>query len=294
MTIPITIGICAYNEEKNIERTIRSVFMQEQQCYSIDRILVVSSGSTDRTDEIVRALEEEDSRVRLLPQKSREGKNSAINLILSETQTEVNVLLNADNVFKTPVSLDYLIKPMEDPKVGVVGGHPYPTNDPSDIAGFTVQLVWVMHHHISLVNPKVGEIMAFRDIGTVLPTDMQSDEDILRMELEKKGFRTVYAPEASILNRGPETIKDYLKQRMRVNIGERYMKRIFDYDIPTHNFGNLFRALLDSAKDIGFHPFKLMAAIFLELLSRYQAILYVKADMGDLCVWEQVETTKKV
>lgn len=292
--VPITIGICAYNEEKNIERTIRSVFRQKCRICSISNVLVVSSGSTDRTDEIVSSLMKEYPVVRLIPQEKREGKNSAINLLFDNKTTEIMVFLNADNVFENTESLDRLIEPLLDPQVGMVGGHPIPTNRNDGPAGYTVQLMWKMHHYVAIQRPKTGELIAFRDIGTRLPTDMQSDEDILRMALEAKGYSTVYAPHATILNHGPDTMRDYIKQRTRVNIGENYLKTKFDYELPTHDYKLLIRAFINSMKEMGFHPLRTILAVWLELYPRFKARLYVKRDMGDMCVWDQVTTTKKL
>ena len=292
--IPITIGICAYNEEKNIERTIRAIFTQKLECCEIKDVYVVSSGSTDSTDTIVESLSKEYGQVKLLPQRSREGKNSAINLILETKSTEVMVLLNADNVFENEHSLERLVEPLHDPKVGMVGGHPMPTNSDGTIPGFTVQLMWRMHHHVAMQYPKTGELIAFRDVGTRLPTDMQSDEDILRMRLEDKGYMTVYAPEATLLNHGPDTVKDYIKQRTRVNIGELYLKRKFDYHLPTHNYRILLNALFSSIKEMGYHPIRTVSAVILELYPRLKAKLHVSADKGDMNVWDMVATTKKL
>ena len=292
--LPISIGVCAYNEEKNIERTIRAIFDQELENVVVDKIFVVSSGSTDRTDEIVTNLSEEYPNLMLLPQAKREGKNSAINLILETKQTEIVVLLNADNVFAKPTSLQELLLPFFDKKVGMSGGRPIPTNDNNTIAGYATNLIWSMHHHISLTDPKIGELVAFRDIGTKLPLDMQSDEDILRMNLENKGYDVRYCPEATIFNRGPETIRDYIKQRKRVNIGEAYLVKKFNYRLPTHNPKYLFSSLLESIKELGFHPFNLLCSLILEEYVRFAAKLHVSMDKGDMNVWEQVTTTKKL
>ncbi len=292
--VQITIGICAYNEERNIERTIRSVFRQKCRICTVKDVLIVSSGSTDRTDELVSSLSKEYSSAKLIPQAKREGKNSAINLLFDNKTTEIMVFLNADNVFENTESLDRLIEPLLDPEVGMVGGHPIPTNRNDGPAGYTVQLMWKMHHYVAIQRPKTGELIAFRDIGTRLPTDMQSDEDILRMALESKGYRTVYAPHATILNHGPDTMRDYIKQRTRVNIGENYLKRKFDYELPTHDYKLLIRAFINSMKEMGFHPLRTILAVWLELYPRFKARLYVKRDMGDMCVWDQVTTTKKL
>ena len=204
------------------------------------------------------------------------------------------VFLNADNVFENTESLDRLIEPLLDPKVGMVGGHPIPTNRNDCAAGYTVQLMWKMHHYVAIQKPKTGELIAFRDIGTRLPTDMQSDEDILRMKLEKAGYETIYAPEATILNHGPDTARDYIKQRTRVNIGENYMKEKFEYELPTHDYKLLITAFLNSIRELGVHPLRMIASIWLEIYPRLKARVYVKMDMGDMCVWDQVTTTKKL
>lgn len=292
--IPVTLGICAYNEERNIERTIRSIFRQKCSVADIADVLVVSSGSTDGTNDIVRSLSQEFPKVKLLVQEKREGKNSAINLLFENKKTEVMVFLNADNVFESSESLDRLIEPFQDEKVGMVGGHPLPTNEPTSMAGYTVQLLWRMHHYVAMQEPKTGELIAFRDVGTRLPTNMQSDEDILRMRLEEQGYRTVYAPEATILNRGPETVSDYLKQRTRVNIGENYLKRMYSYTLPTHNYGRLATAFIYSVREMGFHPFRMLGALYLEFYPRIKSRVYVALDKGDMCVWDQVTTTKKL
>lgn len=292
--IPVTVGICAYNEAANIEATIRSLYSQRQMCFTIDKAVVVSSGSTDRTDDIVKGLQNEFRTLELIRQEKRMGKNSAINLVLDEDQAGVVVLLNADNTLASEDSLDNLVRPLEDPQVGMVGGHPVPTNGTDSMSGFMSNLIWSMHHHISEISPKIGELMAFRNVGGRLPTDMQSDEDILRMNLEKAGYRSVYVPEATVSNRGPETIHDFMKQRVRVNIGEMYMKRTFSYKIPTHDYKKLYAAMLGSIRDMGWHPFKMIFAVLMELSARAYASAYVKADKGDMNVWAQVQSTKKL
>lgn len=293
----VTVGICAYNEESNIESSIRSAFRQTQDRFSIEEVIVVSSGSTDGTDSIVSGLTDEYPRLKLYVEPERRGKNSAINLLLEKKKTDIVVLLNADNTLKDPDTLERLVSRLfepSDPPVGIVGGHPVPTNDPNGIVGYAVHLLWSMHHCISLTYPKIGELVAFRDIGTRLPLNSQSDEDILRMKLEESGYVGAYAEDAIILNRGPETFRDFIKQRTRVNVGEVYMKKLYGYNIPTWNGKLLGNAILDSVKTLGPHPFRLTVAIMMEAVSRMRAKAHVRKDRGDMNVWDQVESTKKL
>ena len=63
----IAVGICAYNEEYTIERSIRSVYSQKTPGIDVKEVLVVSSGSTDGTDDIVRRLQGDYPNLRLYP-----------------------------------------------------------------------------------------------------------------------------------------------------------------------------------------------------------------------------------
>ena len=290
----IAIGICAYNEAQNIERCIRSIYEQDTRNVNVKEVLVVSSGSTDGTDDIVRGLMKEYDNLTLLPQERREGKNSAINCYLDHKTCDIVAMYNADNVFMTKDSLYKLIEPFFDPQVGMVGGHPVPTNDKNTKVGFATHMLWTMHHNLALIYPKIGELVAFRDIGTRLPTDMQSDEDLIRMRLEQAGYKCVYAPDATILNHGPDTEEDFYKQRLRVNIGECTMKQMHDYDIPSWNKKYVIKAMMGTIHDLGFRPFKMLYAIRLELRSRKEAEEHVKNGEDRMSVWEPIKTTKKL
>ena len=289
----VSIGVCAYNEEKNIRHTLDSIMAQKVHDLSISEVIVVSSGSTDQTDHIVMEYGAKDGRFRLLRQERREGKNSAVNAFMAAATGDVLVMVNADNNLQAD-ALDRLVSHFKDPKVGVVGGRPMPVNRMDTIAGFAVHMLWDMHHRLSLIYPKVGEAIAFRNMHIQIPVGMQSDEDLIRMDLEKRGYRTEYEPEAVVINKGPETVRDYWKQRTRVNIGERYMKRLFDFDIPTWDNRYLFQAYLGFLKDNAGQVFRMTAAIGMELMARVYASIYVKLDKGDKVMWSMVESTKNV
>ncbi|MDD1747194.1 MAG: glycosyltransferase [Methanomassiliicoccales archaeon] len=287
----VSVGVCAYNEGKNIGACLESLAQQQLRGFEVIEIIAVSSGSTDDTDEVIKGFEAKDHRIRLSRQEKREGKNSAINLFMSLSKGDILVLANADNRL-APGALQALLDPFEDEEVGVTGGHPVPVNGKDSVVGFAVNMLWDMHHRVALAYPKVGELMAFRRLDQRLPTCTQSDEDIIRMELEKKGFSTVYAPQAIVHNKGPEHLRDFVKQRTRVNIGEKYMKRLFDHQVPTWDSRLLFQAYISFLKDNKGSLTKALAAMGLEAYARVYATVYVALDKGDKAVWQQVSSTK--
>ncbi|NLI74669.1 MAG: glycosyltransferase [Euryarchaeota archaeon] len=291
--ISLTVGVCAYNEEKNIADCIDSILTQRASSYKLLDILVVCSGCTDGTENIVKEISHRDHRVRLLIQKEREGKCSAINLIISQAEGNIVALVNGDNRLEEG-SLEHLMRPFNDPLVGMTGGHPIPVNSYDEMIGFAVHMVWELHHRLSLNSPKIGELVAFRKDGISLPTHLGSDEDNIRMQLERKGLRSVYTPNATVINKGPTTVTDFMKQRTRINIGEGYIKKLYDYDIPTQDRSLVIRALLDFLRKHGNHPLKIAAAIILEASARMYAKVYVALDKGDKAVWCPIATSKDI
>ncbi len=291
--LDVTVGICAYNEEQIIERSIRSVYSQKLSDVNVKEVIVVSSASTDRTDDIVKGLMSEYPTLRLIQQQKREGKNSAINCYLDSKTCDIVVMLNADNAFGTDDSLQKLVEPLRNDDVGITGGHPIPTNDKKDKVGFAVCMMWAMHHELAMVHPKIGELIAFKDIGTRLSTDMQSDEDILRMKIEEAGMKCVYVGDSILINRGPETVEDFMKQRIRVNVGECVMKKKYGYSIPTWNKKFLIKAMFKSMRTLGFHPLKTLWVARTEMRCRKEAQRIVD-EGGDMPVWDPVKSTKKL
>ncbi|MEZ4643899.1 MAG: glycosyltransferase family 2 protein [Chloroflexota bacterium] len=94
--VPCTVGIFAHNEEANIGKLLTNMCEQRLQTVEIREIIVVSSGSFDETDSIVREYAAQDPRIKLLVQERREGKASAINLFLRQMTERVLRICSAD------------------------------------------------------------------------------------------------------------------------------------------------------------------------------------------------------
>src|SRR5262249_42144423 len=82
-------------------------------------VIVVSDGSTDGTDEIVRAFA--DRRVRLVRQDPRAGKSLALNRGVAVASGDVLIFTDANALFG-PDSLGRLAASFQDPPVGRVSG----------------------------------------------------------------------------------------------------------------------------------------------------------------------------
>ena len=241
------IGIMAYNEEANIGRLLGALLAQKTEVASIDEIVVVASGCTDRTEAIAREFAARDPRIQVLVQPRKEGKASAVNFLMQNTDCEVIILESADTIPR-PETIEELIRPLQDPAVGMVGGHPVPTNSRDTFMGYAAHLLWELHHQIALRYPKLGELIAFRNIFQQIPYDTAVDEASIEPLIIGQGFRLAYAPRAVVYNKGPETVRDFVVQRRRVNAGHLYVQDTLGYRVSTMSSTRAAWALIRSAR----------------------------------------------
>ena len=103
-----SIGICAYNEENNIGNLLRSIRTQELGRIEIAQVVVVSSACRDSTNTIVRAMRLQDPRIALIEQPQRNGKASAVNLFLRTASEGICILISADTVLASELSLIHI------------------------------------------------------------------------------------------------------------------------------------------------------------------------------------------
>ena len=91
--LSFSIGITIHNEERNIGRLLEVLRSQELESRGLGRVIVVSSGSTDRSDAIVAAVAADWPAVSLTTEPERRGKASAINRFLEEAGTSPDALV---------------------------------------------------------------------------------------------------------------------------------------------------------------------------------------------------------
>jgi poly-beta-1,6-N-acetyl-D-glucosamine synthase len=240
-----SVGVMAYNEEANIAQALESILGQDLTAGRIAEAIVVASGCEDRTAEIVAEIAAHDRRVRLIEQPCREGKASAINLFLAAARSPVLLMVSADVIVKEG-TIDSLLRHFSDPTVGMVGGHPTPVNSEASFLGHAVHLQWRLHDRIARDSPKLGEIVAFRNVVPNIPIDTAVDEISIQALVTQLQYRLVYDPEAVVYNRGPTTVGDFLRQRRRIYAGHLRVRSQQGYAASTMSGWRVVRALSGS------------------------------------------------
>jgi poly-beta-1,6-N-acetyl-D-glucosamine synthase len=240
-----SVGIMAYNEEGNIANAIRTVLAQQPASMPITELIVVASGCTDGTTAIVDELALTEPRVRLIVQERREGKASAVNLFIGAARSPILLMTGADVLVKDG-TIDALLRHFQDPAVGMVGGHPIPVNDETTFLGHAVHLLWRLHDRIARNSPKLGEIVAFRNVVPSIALDSSVDEMSVQALVTQLQYQLVYEPQAIVYNRGPTTVGDFLRQRRRIHAGHLRVRKQQRHTASTMSSTRVGRALLGS------------------------------------------------
>lgn len=288
----VTIGIAAYNEEKNIEKLLDSIFKQKLVNVKISQVIIVSSGSTDRTNSIVASLKKKHSSIQLFKQKKRLGKAKAVNIILSKAKENIIILTSADLIIPE-TTFEKLITPFRKYRVGIVGSRPIPLNDRRTFFGFAAHMLWNLHHIISLQTPKMGECIAFRKVFKQIPELSSVDEANIESLIKGQGYDAIYSPRAIIYNKGAENLKDFIAGRRRIYFGHLVTKYKYGYSVSTIYGFKILLTVLKNMPTSGKEIIWTGCVILLEAYSRLLGFMDLKKNRKHV-VWQRVESTKKL
>lgn len=270
----VSIIVPAYNEEKVIERKIKNLFDLD---YPRDKyeIIVVESGSTDGTYKIVKSIIEGNANLKpvlkLIKEKERKGKASAINLGKGHAQGDFILVTDANSIFDRNV-LSEIMPHFKDSKVGAVGGR-YVVSDPENSLAASESFYWNLEYitfkgESYLDSPAIinGTISAWRK--KIVEADTLLSEDVdMALQVRRAGYNIEYEPNAVVYERAATTPRDQIIQRKRTSIG--VLQCIFKhwkYFLLPSNLYNLL--IFPSHKILAMlSPFLLLAIPVLYMLS---------------------------
>ena len=227
-----SVCLTAYNEEANIGKLLDAMLDQHLHEVEIAEIIVVASACTDRTIPIVKEYMARDERIKLIEQKRREGKTSAINAFLRVAKEDICVLESGDTL-PHENAVEHLVRMYRDPKVGMTGAHKIPVNTPDHLAGLFTYLRLQMEHELCLEIPRLGELISFRKVFDQIPPDVAMDEAFVEAIIVERGMEVRYAPDAMVYNTGPTTLGDFIRQRRRNHAGHLYLKHKYGYKVSS-------------------------------------------------------------
>lgn len=290
-SMKVLIGVCAYNEENNIGNLLQNL-ITKQNLPKASKILVVCSGCTDRTPEIVKNFRKVDERIEPIIEKNRMGKAHALNKLfaIARDSADILVLTNAD-ALPSHGSIMKLLSRLINSNAGAVFAQPVPLNDFNGLSDRIVHVIWRLHHAISLLQkPKLsGELCAiYTRYLQAIPENVATDEPYIELAIRKLGSDIVYVPEAIVYIRCPNNTVDLLKHRKRIWIGHLQIQSITGFKVSTSSFMNILQSLS------ALKPHEILYAVlggFFELIA-YLAARFDFSRNTVPYVWEPIQSTK--
>lgn len=289
----IDIGITVYNEENNIVKLLRSLTNQRLRDVEIDKVFVVSSGSTDKTNVLVTDYRKIDNRVHLIAQDKREGKPAAINEFLRNSTKEIVVVTSGDIIFHKN-AIERLTAPFIDETVGMASVYPVPTNENDDFMGFVAVMHWELHNILE----RHGESIAFRkDLVKHIPITVVADEAYIEVTVQRKKLKVVHVKDAIVFNKGPETPREFLKQISRHFLGHLQLEFKLHYSVSSMTTKGIISVLRELTVLSIKKPSKLpycFGYLYLEILGRMMGTFDFVLGNKNPVMWDIAQSTKSL
>jgi len=220
ITPPVTLIISAYNEDRVIRRKLENSLGLD---YPRDRldIMVVSDGSDDDTDDIVK--EYASRGVRLLRMRERGGKTVGVNAAVPQARGEIVIFSDANALYHHQ-AVRNLVRNFADPEVGCVTGESrYEIEENAADSTASENLYWRYELALKKMETKIGSLVggdgAIYAIRQSLFRPMRPEDlsDFVNpLQIVAQGYRNVYEPEAFSFEGGAESFEKEFRRKVRI------------------------------------------------------------------------------
>jgi len=283
----ISIIITTYKELETLPAAIRVIL--NQKIKQEHEILIV--GPDKKTQETVKEFSKYPE-IKFLKDKGI-GKPAALNLAFKKAKGKILVLTDGD-VFIGKNSLNRLIEPFQNDKIGAVSGNPVSLNPKDNILGYWSHFLTNAAHQWRLKEkdfPCSGYLYAFRDIIKKIPENVLAEDGIITQMIRDKEYQVVYASEAKVYVKYPNNFKDWLKQKVRSTGG--YTQN------QSRGERNVLQEIIGGIKLLFTYPKTFKEFFYTVLLYKARVLLWliifwkIKIRKKSFAsIWQRVESTK--
>ena len=229
----VSVIIPTYNEEEDILKVLEHTASLE---YKNKEVIVVDSGSTDNTREIVEKFSKKYRFVRLIKQKKREGVSSARNLGIKESKGQILIILNAD-VLLLPDFIKKIIKHYEN-GAGFVLVHARARNNnyvttrfvnasQEYFYGNNTGIVWT--EGFSCLRKAAFDAGLFSAVGK----SAGGEDAIFGENLERRGYKKVFDYSINVEHYVQKDLKKFLTERENNRGRTNVFFKFYTKKIPT-------------------------------------------------------------
>ena len=294
----VTIGIPAYNEEANIKKLLLSILSQKEEGFVIKEIIVISDGSSDRTVQEAKSLD--DKQVKVIRREERRGQAVRLNEIFNRADSGFVVLLDADILIANNDFIASLVRAFRIKKnIGIVAAKLLPLST-EGLIGETLK--W----HASWKRALYGKIdnadniylchgaarCFSKDAYKSLRSPPISSEDAYSyLAVKRMGMGFVFCEDAVAYFQPPLTLSDHMRQSVRFLKHNKALSPYFTkeelnkaYSIPKKIFiKSAFRGLIND-------PLK--AIVYVAIYAYCKALAISFRSNSNFHLWETSTSTK--
>jgi poly-beta-1,6-N-acetyl-D-glucosamine synthase len=218
----VSVVISARNEEIAIGPKLANTLALDYPPSKLE-VIVVSDGSTDRTEELVKAVA--DDRITLIVLPEHRGKAEALNAGVDAAQGDIVVFADARQRFE-PSAIRALVANFSDLSVGAVGGELHLGADAAGPARF-VGLYWTYEKLLRRLESGIGSTLGAtgaiyairRGLFQPLTPGTILDDFVVPMRIVAAGYRTVFEPAARAYDLAASRVGDEFSRKVRTLAG---------------------------------------------------------------------------
>lgn len=217
----MTLMICAYNEQDIVAEKMQNTRALD---YPKDkfRVMWVTDGSTDQTNELLKAYPEVD----VVFSPERRGKTAALKHGLREVKTDYVAFTDANTMINRE-ALREIARRFEDKTIGCVSGEKRVAARNGEMAAEGEGLYWRYESTLKKWDSELystmgaaGELYAIRpELCREVPDNALLDDFMMSMLIVDEGHRIAYTPEAYALEYGSANIFEESKRKRRIAAG---------------------------------------------------------------------------
>lgn len=233
----VTIGIPAYNEQYNIGNILKQILQQKQEGFVIEKIIVASDGSTDNTVEVANKFV--GNGIFVIAGEENRGQNYRQNEIISNTLSDILVLLNADIQLGNNEVVYSLVSPLlKGADLSAQWAKPLKPHTFLErilCAGFDLKyFIYNRYKDGDNIYTCVGHMRALSRrlySNIIFPADSGGEDQFLYLACIAGGYRYKHSSDAKAFFRLPSVWGDYVKYARRIFQTQRKHENIFSDEI---------------------------------------------------------------
>jgi cellulose synthase/poly-beta-1,6-N-acetylglucosamine synthase-like glycosyltransferase len=231
---PVSVIVCAHNEEKNIAGCLEALTKQDYPEHSIE-FIIVNDRSTDDTDKIIDRFIKKDERIKKITISDIADdfapKKRAIDTAIKNSAGEIILLTDADGR-PSPKWVSEMVTHFADNTDMVIGYAPYTIEPEYSIPKKLLALEYLSHAAVAAASTGIG--MPLTCVGTNMgyrrklyedvdgfgeyKNILSGDDDLFLTrvrEFNRYSIKYVKAKDAQVKNDPPQSMEKFIQQRMR-------------------------------------------------------------------------------